>query len=355
MKRSKTFIRNFEASDYFEVFLVSAVSSILIIRLVLSLTGYPQIGNSKLHIAHMLWGGLLMLIAILILLFFLGKRIEWWAALLGGIGFGTFIDEVGKFVTQDNDYFFQPAVAIIYVTFILIYIAVHSIKTGWAYTEEEYLVNALEWLKEVAAKDFGEGEKKKALGYLDRINQSEPLVIFTKNLLLATEAARSQSAGLYSKVRFYLNKLYLRVIANRAFTKIVMLIFLAKFLISTSVVLFYVFFLGLGWRRVLDLSIFNHIEKRAHNLSFTDLAEVFSTVLSGLFVFAGIYYFRRSRLTAYQMFERSILISLFLTQVFIFYKEQFAALVGLSIDILFFVVIKFMIEREKSELKVPIA
>ena len=113
MKQSNVFVRNLEASEYFEVFFVSAVLTILVIRLFLRLTGYPQIGNSNLHIAHMLWGGLLMLISIMILLFFLTRRVEWWAALFGVIGFGTFIDEVGKFVTQDNDYFFQPAVATI--------------------------------------------------------------------------------------------------------------------------------------------------------------------------------------------------------------------------------------------------
>jgi hypothetical protein len=352
MKKSYIFIRNFEASEYFEVFLVSAVSSILIIRLFLRLTGYPQIGNSNLHIAHMLWGGLLMLISILILLFFLSKRIEWWAALFGGIGFGTFIDEVGKFVTQDNDYFFQPAVAIIYVIFIFIYIAVHTIQSGWGYTKKEYLVNAIEGLKELALKNLDEEEKKKAIGYLNRSNPSDPLVISTKNLLLNTQAAGNPRPGMYASLKLNLNKLYVMVIEKRAFTLTVIIVFLLNLVVSTSAVIFYIFFLGLGWERILNSSIFSHIAKRFYNISFVDWAEILSSLVSGIFVFIGIYYIRKSKVKAYEMFERSILISIFLTQVFIFYKQQFAALIGLSINILFLLVIKFMIEREKSEAKI---
>ncbi|MGB7291996.1 MAG: hypothetical protein WBD99_07480 [Thermodesulfobacteriota bacterium] len=351
MKKSNIFIRNLEASEYFEVFLVSAVSSILIIRLFLRLTGYPQIGNSNLHIAHMLWGGLLMLISIMILLFFLSRRIEWWASLFGGIGFGTFIDEVGKFVTQDNDYFFQPAVAIMYVIFILIYMAVHTIQSGWGYTKREYLVNALDSLKELALRDLDEEQKNRAIGYLNRSDPTDPLVSSAKSLLMNAQAATDPSPGVYARLKSYLNKLYLMVIEKRTFTASVITIFLLKLFITTSAVIFYVFFLGLGWERILNSSIFSHIAKRFYNISFVDGAEVLSSLASGIFVFIGIYYIRKSKLKAYQMFERSILISIFLTQVFIFYKEQFAALVGLSINILFLLVIKFMIEREKSEAK----
>jgi hypothetical protein len=82
----------------------------------LHLSGYPTVGGESLHIAHMLWGGLLMLVALLLLLGFLGKPVKSAAAVIGGAGWGTFIDELGKFLTHDNDYFFEPTFALIYVT-----------------------------------------------------------------------------------------------------------------------------------------------------------------------------------------------------------------------------------------------
>jgi hypothetical protein len=96
-------VRDADAGETFEIFLVASILSILGIRAFLATTGYPQLGGGELHIAHMLWGGLFMLIALLLVLSYLDLSIRWLAALLAGIGFGTFMGEVGKFMAGDND------------------------------------------------------------------------------------------------------------------------------------------------------------------------------------------------------------------------------------------------------------
>src|SRR5215210_806359 len=140
---SGLFARSIAAGDLLETFLIGAVGAVLAIRFYLELTGYPQVGGGGLHIAHMLWGGLGMVIAIVLLTAFLGRRIQHTAALLGGIGFGTFIDELGKFITSDNNYFFQPTIALIYLIFVVIFLVMRALERRQHLTEPEYLANAL--------------------------------------------------------------------------------------------------------------------------------------------------------------------------------------------------------------------
>ena len=95
-------------------FLVSAVVTVMLTRAFLAATGYPQLGGGGLHVAHVLWGGLLMALGFVVLLSFVGPAVRPLGALLGGVGFGLFVDEIGKFVTSDNNYFYAPTAALIY-------------------------------------------------------------------------------------------------------------------------------------------------------------------------------------------------------------------------------------------------
>ena len=130
-----------------ESFLVAAVISVLVIRWFLTLADFPRLGSGGLHIAHMLWGGAFMLVAILLLLAYLDRPVQHAAAFIAGLGFGTFIDEIGKFVTTDNDYFFRPAVSLIYVVFVVVFLVAHALVGQRRLTEREALANALDLLE----------------------------------------------------------------------------------------------------------------------------------------------------------------------------------------------------------------
>src|SRR5712692_3642270 len=133
-------VRNIDAGVFLERFLVFGVIALLGLRFCLAAAGYPQIGGRGLHIAHMLWGGFLMVVAIVLMLAFLGKTAQNLASILGGIGFGIFIDELGKFITSDNNYFFRPAIAIIYVIFVLLFLVFRALERHQALSEDGYLV-----------------------------------------------------------------------------------------------------------------------------------------------------------------------------------------------------------------------
>ena len=118
----------YDARNLLDVYLVSALIAVVVTRLFLKLTDYPQLGGEGFHIAHVLWGGLLMAVGTLMLLLSQNPNRRL-AAVIGGAGFGLFIDEVGKFVTSDVDYFYKPAALIIYLTFLVIWIVSRWIVT----------------------------------------------------------------------------------------------------------------------------------------------------------------------------------------------------------------------------------
>jgi len=66
--------RNARSGEWLELFLVAAITTVLVTRFYLHLTHYPSFGGAKLHIAHMLPGGLLMAAGLILLFSFIGKH-----------------------------------------------------------------------------------------------------------------------------------------------------------------------------------------------------------------------------------------------------------------------------------------
>ncbi|MFH5822826.1 hypothetical protein [Georgenia sp. AZ-5] len=134
--------RDPHAVEHITGLVITTVLTIVVTRGYLQLAGFPQIGGGGLHVAHVLWGGLLLAVAVVLTLSFAGPVVRPAAAFLGGIGFGLFIDEVGKFLTQDNDYFYAPAPMIMYVTLVLLMILADVMHGRRAHHPTEYLAAA---------------------------------------------------------------------------------------------------------------------------------------------------------------------------------------------------------------------
>lgn len=346
--RAAIFNRRADAGAHMEVFFVAAVASVLAIRLFLELTGYPQVGGAGLHIAHMLWGGLLMLAALAVLLSFIGRAGERLAALVGGVGFGTFIDELGKFITSDNDYFFRPAVALIYMLFVLLFFFIRSLRTAGGFTEQEYMLNALRLVEEAVVRDMDEEERGRAREYVRR-GGARPEVVRAFDLIIESAAPTTERREyLLDRIKRSIGEVYRRAAKRWWFPAGVILFFLGQLGLRLLYAFVLVFIVGLGRNEILDVGVVRRIVGRLGGLSFVDWIEIGSSLASGALVLWGAIRIRRSRVLAFEWFARSLLVTILVTQPFAFYKEQFSALFGLLLNVALLVALRFCIEQERA-------
>lgn len=167
----RRFIERQGAADYVLTVMVTFAASVLATRIFLELTGYPQLGNSELHIAHVLWGGLIVAVGSFVPLIYGNRWIYGISATLTGIGLGLFFDEVGKFLTQDNDYFFRPAASIIYILFLIgIYVAT-AVRRGEPDSQTR-LHHALDMMQEIVDGDFEWREKRELVTILEQVKDT---------------------------------------------------------------------------------------------------------------------------------------------------------------------------------------
>ena len=317
------FVPNISAAQLIEVFFISAVSSVIVIRVFLKITDYPQIGGGGLHIAHMLWGGLLMFAALFLMFIFINRNVRAASALIGGIGFGMFIDELGKFITSDNNYFYQPTIALIYIIFVLIFLLYKFVSSYTKYSEKTYAVNAAEGLTEIISDNLDFEKRAKALDYLKNCHQEDP-VVFALRRLFTSAIFKEKPDSLNQKLKRYLANIHQRIIKSAR--------------ISRLLIFFMV--LSLGVHVMLSAILF------FKTVSFEQVGNIISSLISGLLVFLGVYYFLKGKQqTSYKIFLYAVLIQIFLTQFFLFWANQLLAVGSLVFNLFLYQIIKYKLER----------
>lgn len=340
MKKYKL-IRYIQFSDLFELFFVTAILTILAIRLYLYATGYPQLGAGGIHIAHMLWGGLFMMLSIFMLLAFLNDSIKPYAAILGGIGFGTFIDELGKFITRDNNYFFQPTFAIIYIIFIYLYLLFKTVEGRQQFTKDEYLVNSLDKLKEIIINDLDKQEQEEALLYLSRSDQKNPITHFLKKAFLEIHDIPQGKVGPYTRIRDMLSDFYYFLVKKTWFLKLVVVLFMirATFYLLEGVLVASV---------LVEAILTHHVEKLFSASNIFNSIEFFAITVQAAFIIAGALIIRKNRVRAYIYFKNAVLLSILVIQIFNFYQDPALAFVFTLGDLILFAILSYMISKEDT-------
>jgi hypothetical protein len=87
------------------------------------------------------------------------------------------------------------------------------------------------------------------------------------------------------------------------------------------------------------------------DLPFAEWVQLITSTMSAVLIIAGSIFMARSRLSAYLMYHRAVLLTILLTQIFAFYQDQLSALFGLFVNILILFGLRYMINREKVRLQ----
>jgi len=322
-----------------DTFLIAAVGMILIIRAQLFLTNYPSLGAGKLHIAHLLWGGLLMMIALGMLFTLIGRRWRQPAAVIGGAGFGFFIDEVGKFVTSDNDYFYKPSAAIIYILFICLYFLARWTRERRGFTEEEYVACALDVFTDASVRDYNEREKRQALELLENAGD-HPLVGPLRDLIARAPAGPELPPSRFARFAAGARRRYERWSRQRWFRRVVVGI-MASFAALQALGILLVILAGVLYVAGADVNI-------ELGSSVDQFGETISDFVAGVLVIVGLARLRQGRtLDAYKWFDRSLLVEIFVGQVFAYIDQSFIATWGFLICVALLISVRFMTREEE--------
>lgn len=301
------------ASRHVAAFLVATVATVLLTRAFLAAAGYPQIGGGGLHVAHVLWGGLLMALAFVLLLSFAGPVVRPLGALVGGIGFGLFIDEIGKFVTSDNDYFYEPTAALIYVTVVALVILAEALHGRRPHRPEEYLAGAADHAVSGLTGGFTPRAREEAHGLLERAGDVRGAAQ-VRRLLDEIEEDHAELPNVVDRGAGLVVRGFRRLVTARW----VPWVTVGALLLATGGAVLQ----GL-------LAWFGGTDVPAWML----LALVGSAGVSTAIALLGLAVVRRDRARAYRLFRRAVLVSLLVTQVFVFRLQEWAATAGLLVDL----------------------
>lgn len=328
-------IRDVNAAALTEIWLVSAVVTILLIRAYLAATGYPEVGGDTLHIAHMLWGGLGMAVAIGILVIFAHQTWKPIAALVGGAGFGCFIDELGKFITQDNDYFYQPTIALIYAIFVVFFLVARFFENKREPTTADHLYFAVEGVQWAAIGKLDTHRRDHALEHLDASGVTSGFADRLRELLESADLVEQSDQSRLLDLRERLDAAYWTIVGKRWLGRIVIGLFVIK---------------GVQVMGSIAIGVANDSFTIDDGLSFSEWGAAISATAGGLLAAWGaVRIFQRKRVAALHAFIASILLSLLFGQFFAFASSQFVALGNLVVELMILGVLRLALAAESEK------
>ena len=325
--------RESRASTNFAVLFGTSVLTILAIRGFLAITGYPKLGGDSLHIAHMLWGGLFMLIALGIFIYIHGHRAKLFGSFVGGVGFGFFIDELGKFITNDNDYFYQPTAMLIYIMFLFFWGLIEWLDNYTPSTARQKFVDLLTRVRDGSIHGLTEEDILK-IGSLfaDLKMSSKDQDIFMSYVNKYAPKYKPQN-----KIQQINSHIILWSKALRSAIKSKV----TKFTVYIAVTLSALFSFGVIILALLDKR--NIFDLYNNAPAFIEIGLMLAVVVTMFCVSVGFINTKANWLKTLVWYRRALLVNIFGTQVFLFYINQFSAVFGLAISLILLYILTILI------------
>jgi hypothetical protein len=336
--------RNFTGPGHSEAFIVITIATILITRLFLRLTGYPQVGGGDLHIAHSLYGGALMMLALLVGWLALGGGAPTLAVVLGGIGFGLMLDEVGKFVTKTNNYFYGAAAEIMYLVVVLVLVGTRLMRTIRPLSAHEYLASASAIAADGVARGLGDHRREVGLRLVERARRGGADSAAGEHVHALLLSARRGSDRLYTIQRWG-GRFTPACLRNPRWEVLVgWLLVLA----ASVTLVFHIINVRLGGSLYRDTSV--RVDVGGMNLATMIL--VITSALTLLMALPAVIALRRTKdIWPLRLLRDAALLFTLLSAMANFATEGFAALIGLAIGLLAMAMLSYHLHlRERAEI-----
>jgi hypothetical protein len=229
------------------------------------------------------------------------------------------------------------------------YLIIRALERRRGLTQIELLCNALDLTAEAARHDLDVREKRRALALLDQVDPANPLLAPIREMLHRLDAIPASPPRWPARTALRCRTAYLAFADTRTCTRLVIAVISIWGVLSLISTFLLVLSLGLH----LGGAAHGAVSDDIGHLSVLNWASLASSTTSGVFVVLGIMRLRSGdRDAAYRLFERALLVSIFITRTFAFVESQFGAVFGLSIDLILLITLGLMMkgERQRQEL-----
>jgi hypothetical protein len=235
-----------------------------------------------------------------------------------------------------------------YVVFLLLYFGGRTLTRRGRASRAEYLVNALRDTGEIVAGDLDRRERDRALGYLESSGDHGALAAGLKTLFRQADVVDEPRHGWLKRTATRMVDAYRHLAGQTWFGWALIVFFSLKFLGTILRLTEATRLLAPGRAVLFHVPLVTTLPADPADFATAQWLQLGGSLLSGVFVAWGIVLVFRDREAALRRFRQSVVVTLCVTQVFVFYRVEWLGIGELVFNLLILAGLQFAIAREKS-------